>query len=299
MRTVIVTFTVLVAGALTVGLVGGQAPPTQPAAPAANQTDAIKQSVAAYCEAFNKADIQGIAAFWAPDAEYTSDTGNEIKGQANIAAMFRKFLGEHAGAKMALNIKSVRFLRSDVALGEGTSEVKTADGAVDKGRFTAAWIKADGKWLLTSARDLPTEGEAASPLAAFQWLVGEWQSEGKPVTLTVRPALGKAYLQLDFNIKRADGDMNVMYMFGFDQVNEQVKSWTFDSAGGYGEALWSRDGNQWVGRAAGILPDGQSGETTYTIKFVDDNSFVLQMRDRQVAGQPLADSDTRYIRKAK
>jgi hypothetical protein len=213
--------------------------------------------------------------------------------------MYRKFFAEHPGAKMAVNVKSVRFLRSDVALGEGTSDVKLPDGTVDKGKFSAAWVKADGKWMLSSARDLPTEGDVASPLAALNWMVGEWQAEGKPVTLSVRPTLAKSYLQMDFNIKKADTEMTVMYMFGFDPVAEQVKSWTFDSLGGYGEALWTRDGNQWVGRAAGILPDGQSGETTYTIKFIDDNTFVLQMRDRQVAGQPLADSDTKYTRKAK
>jgi hypothetical protein len=213
--------------------------------------------------------------------------------------MYRKFFADHPGAKMSVNIKSVRFIRSDVALGEGTSEVKLPDGSVDKGKFSAAWVKADGKWMLSSARDLPSEGDTASPLAAFDWLIGEWQAEGKPVTLTVRPTLGKAFLHMDFNVKKAEGDLSVMYMFGFDPMTEQVKSWTFDSVGGYGEALWSREGNQWVGRAVGILPDGQSGETTYTIKFTDDNSFVLQMRDRQVAGQPLADSDTKYVRKAK
>jgi hypothetical protein len=186
-----------------------------------------------------------------------------------------------------------------VALGEGISEVTTADGP-DKGRFSGAWVKADGKWLITSARDLPTE-ETASPLQGLNWLHGEWQSDGNrtPVSVSCRPTLGKAYMQVEFTIKRPDGDMSVLYLFGFDPVSEQVKSWTFDSAGGYGEATWTRDGNQWTGRAVGVLPDGGSGSTTYTMKYINDDHFVLQMRDRQVAGQPLADSETNYVRKAK
>jgi hypothetical protein len=201
---------------------------------------------------------------------------------------------------MNLSVKSLKFVRSDVALGDGISEVTTSEG-VDRGRFSAAWVKADGKWVLTSARDLPAEGEAASPLQGLSWLAGEWQSEGKSsqVTVTCRPVLGKAFMQVDFAIQRPEGDLSVMYLFGYDPVSEQVKSWTFDSASGYGEAFWTREANQWTGQAVGVLPDGGSGSTTFVVKYVDDNTFTLAMRDRQVAGQPLADSETKYVRKAK
>ena len=297
-----VTLAALAAAGLAVGLVGGQGTPQTGtgSAPAADQSAAIRKTIADYCEAFNKGDVQAIANYWAQDAEYTSDSGTETKGRAAISAMFRKFLAEHKGAKMSLTIKSIKFLRSDVALGEGMSEVTTAEG-VDKGRFTAAWVKSDGHWMLTSARDLPSEGEAVNPTNGLNWIAGEWQSEGKgtPVSMTAKSALGKMFMQLEFTIKRPDGDLTVLYLFGYDPVSEQVKSWTFDSAGGYGEALWTRDGNQWVGQAAGVLPDGGSGTTTYVVKYVDDDNFVLVMRDREVAGQPLADSETKYVRKAK
>jgi uncharacterized protein (TIGR02246 family) len=299
-----ITLGVLAAACLGVGLVGGQNTPqpvtgTGTATPT-DQSAAIRKAIADYCEAFNKGDVQTIANYWAQDAEYIGEAGGETKGRAAISALFRKFLTENKGAKMNLTVKSIKFLRSDVALGDGTSEVTTAEGT-EKGRFTAAWVKADGQWLLSSARDLPSEGDAASPTQGLQWLAGEWQSEGgrTPVTVTGRPVLGKMFMQLEFAIKRPDGDLTVLYLFGYDPVTEQLKSWTFDSAGGYGEALWVREGNQWTGQAIGVLPDGGSGTTTYIVKFVDDNNFVLQMRDREVAGQPLSDSETKYVRKAK
>jgi uncharacterized protein (TIGR02246 family) len=304
MQRATITLCVLAAAGLAAGLVGGQSPQrtdtgTPPPA-AGDQAAALRKVLADYSEAVNKGDLQAVMGYWAPDAEYASENGDETKGRAALTELFRKFLAEHKGAKMKLDLKSVRFIRSDVALGEGISEVTTADG-VDKGRFAAAWVKSDGKWLITSARDLPGEGEVVGPLQGLSWLAGEWQSEGNrvPVSVAVRPVLGKAYMQLDFTIRRPGGEMSVMYLFGFDPVSDQLKSWTFDSAGGYGEALWTREGNQWTGRATGILPDGGTGSTTYTLKYVDDNTFVLMMRDRQVAGQPLADSDTKYVRKAK
>ena len=299
-----ISVAVLAMAGLAIGFVGGQVSPTAGTGttnpPATDQSAAIRKTVADYCEAFNKGDASLVSAYWAPDAEYTSEAGAETKGRPAIAALFRTFLAEHKGAKMTLSVKSIKFLRSDVALGEGMSEVITAEGP-DKGRFTAAWVKADDRWLLTSARDLPSEGETVSPIQGLSWLAGEWQSEGgrTPVTMTARNVLGSAYLQLEFAIKRGEGDLTVMYLFGYDPVSEQVKSWTFDSAAGYGEAFWTREGNTWVGRATGVLPDGGAGSTTYTVKFVDDNTFVLHMRDRQVAGQPLADSETKYVRKAK
>jgi uncharacterized protein (TIGR02246 family) len=304
MRRATITLAVLAAAGLAVGLVGGQ--PPRPAGtetgarPPAGDAAAIRKTVTEYCEAFNKGDAQAVAAYWAPDAEYTSESGAETKGRAAIAGLFRQFFVDHKGAKMNLTVKSIRLIRGDVALGEGVSEVTTAEGP-DKGRFTAAWVKSADKWLLTSARDLPGEGEAANPVQGLHWLAGEWQSEGNrtPVSMTCRPAVGKAYMQAEFTIKRDDGEMTVLYLFGYDPVSEQVKSWTFDSAGGSGEALWTRDGNQWTGKATGVLPDGGAGSTTYIVKFVDENNFVLQMRDRQVAGQPLADSETKYVRKAK
>jgi uncharacterized protein (TIGR02246 family) len=295
---------ILGAAGLAVGLVLGQvSPPAKTGTaggPVADESAAIRKTVADYCETFNKGDASAVAAYWAPDAEYTNEAGAETKGRAAIATLFRTFLSEHKGARMSLTVKSIRFLRSDVALGEGMSEVVTAEGP-DKGRFTAAWVKSDGHWLLTSARDLPGEGETASPIQGLTWLAGEWKSEGgrTPVTMSARNVLSGAYLQLEFAIKRPEGDLTVMYLFGYDPVSEQVKSWTFDSAGGSGEAYWTREGNQWTGRATGVLPDGGSGSTTYTVKFVDDNTFVLHMRDRQVAGQPLADTETKYVRKAK
>ncbi len=59
-RTVL-TLAALVMAGLVAGLVGGQTPPAQstpPAPPAGNQAQAIRDTVAAYCAAFNKGDVQ-------------------------------------------------------------------------------------------------------------------------------------------------------------------------------------------------------------------------------------------------
>jgi len=285
--------------AIVAGFAGAQRPATaQPNA----EEQALRQAVAAYAAAFNKGDVSAIGPHWASDAEYTDEAGTVYKGRDAIIALFRKALTDQKGTKMALTLKSVRFVRPDVALGEGTSEMTSPTGDVDKGRFTAAWVKTDGKWLLTSAHDLPTEGDAtASPVKGLEWLAGDWHTSDKDSTTTMncRPILDKAFLQQTFVVKQGNTEMSVIMLMGFDPLTHQIKSWTFDSAGGYGEALWVRDGNQWVGNAVGVLPDGDDASSTYVVKFTDENNFSLHMRDRRVGDQPLADAEVKYVRKAK
>ena len=84
----------------------------------------------------------------------------------------------------------------------------------------------------------------------------------------------------------------------YDPLTDQIRSWTFDSRGGYGEALWTRQGNSWVAETAGVLPGGQTGSAVNVIRYVDDNTFVFQARDRQVGGEPIPDAEVRLVRKS-
>ena len=52
----------------------------------------------------------------------------------------------------------------------------------ESNRYAIVWVKSGDKWLISSARDLPTEVAAAPSLPYLQlksleWLVGEWKSK--------------------------------------------------------------------------------------------------------------------------
>jgi uncharacterized protein (TIGR02246 family) len=275
---------------------------TPPPAQAANDEQAIRNAVAAYGEAFNKGDLAGLAAVWAPDAEYVDESGKVTKGRDAIANLFRQFVADSKGAKMALKVTSVRLLKGDVAMQDGVATITGADGAVDEGRYSAVWFKTDGKWQIRSARDLPYDAAdapgAAGALNQLQWMVGDWEGEKGAVHVSVRWALNKAFLQQDYAVKRPEGDMSVMQLVGFDPLTGQIKSWTFDSLGGYGEGLWERDGNSWTVQTAGVLPGGQTGTGVNVIRFTDDQNVVFQSRDREVEGQPIPDAEITLVRKA-
>src|SRR5205085_1848423 len=80
-------------------------------------------------------------------------------------------------------VYSVKFLRPDVALVDGSLETTSAEGTRDSNRYAVVWVKSGDKWLLSSARDLPAEVEEAPSLTypqlkSLEWLIGEWVDAG-------------------------------------------------------------------------------------------------------------------------
>jgi hypothetical protein len=77
-----------------------------------------------------------------------------------------------------------------------------------------------------------------------------------------------------------------MQIVGWDPITKQIRSWVFDSDGGYSEGRWYRKGdNKWIVQQKGTIPDGGQTTATNIIKRIDDNSFTWQSIDRTVDGE--------------
>lgn len=278
--------------------------PQQPAASAGEQ--AIRKAFAAYLEAMNKGDLDAVLAFWAADADYIAESGQMTRGRDAIAALFKKSLPELKGTKVSGKITALKFLRPEVALEDGTLEYVAADGTRTSNRYSVVWVKSGDKWLISSARDLAADfndvPSAAYPmLQPLEWLVGEWLDDAKDVEVEVSCRWGpnKSFLVIDYAVKREDGEpTQVNLRIGWDPLNGVIRSWMFDSFGGFGEGVWRRDGKRWYAETSGVLPDGSTGEATNVYEFVDDKTFVWRSVDRVVDGQPVADSEIKFVRKA-
>jgi uncharacterized protein (TIGR02246 family) len=291
--------TLISLGLLAVGLLGLTVHGDEGRAPATDDGRAIRQAVSAYADAINKGDLAALSAYWADDAEYIDEKGTVTRGREAIAALFKHFLADIKGSKIALHVTRVRPLTADVAMQDGTSTLTRPDGSVDDGRFTAVWAKQGGKWLIRSARDLPTESaDAGGALKELQWMVGDWEGAKGEVRVSVRWTLNKAFLVNTYQVKGPAGELQVTQLMGHDPLTGRIKSWTFDSHGGYGEGLWTREGNTWSIETAGVLANGETGTAVNIIRYVDDDNAVFQARDREVGGQPIPDSEVKLVRKA-
>jgi uncharacterized protein (TIGR02246 family) len=264
---------------------------------------AIRQAAAAYAEAFNKGRLEQLLEHWDADAEYIDESGKVTQGRKAIGALLRKSLEGLKGCKLSMGVKSVRLLTPEVALQDGRASLVKPDETVVT-PYTAVWVKKDSQWRLRSIRDLAdAEGSArvtaADRLKGLEWIIGEWQSvDATPeVHLKCHWTLNKNFVLFDYRIKEGKQESTTTMRIGWDPVNGHFRSWYFDSAGGYGEGMWTQDGKSWISETVGVLPDGRIGTARYIVRFLDHKTWEWQARDREVDGRPLADQSVRLTRK--
>jgi uncharacterized protein (TIGR02246 family) len=276
-----------------------------PDKPASEDEAAIRKALEAYSAAFAKGDTAAVLAFWTADAEFTDDNGKVYRGRDALAPLFNKTLPSFKGYKVTSKVTSVSFIKPDVALVDGEQTFTPPQGESDVSGFTSVWIKDNGQWRIRSARDLtaelPGENLPGRRLRELDWMVGEWVNKGddSSVNLKVSWGLNKAFLVWEYEVKHKQGaNSKVAQWVGWDPQSNQFRSWVFDDQGGFGEALWSRNGNTWTSDATGVLPDGGTGSAVNVLKYVDDTTFVWQSLRREADGQPLPDVEAKFTRQA-
>ena len=92
--------------------------------------------------------------------------------------------------------------------------------------------------------------------------------------------------------------MSGMEIVGWDPAEKQIRSWVFDSDGGFSEGKWSQKGNRWFIQKVGTLPDGGKSTATNIVTQVDDDSFTWQSTDRTVDDEVLPNVEEVLVKRA-
>jgi uncharacterized protein (TIGR02246 family) len=242
---------------------------------------------------------------WTEDAEFASETGKVYRGKAQVRVLLKKSLAGNKGAKESIQTQSIRFIKPDVAIEEGVVTLTSADGAVDSGPYETVWVKLEGRWYISRVRDLPDKGEEGRPIAyqklkPLAWMVGDWVDKDAKddLAMTCRWGPGQTYLLQEYPIKQGDGKVGYVWLrIGWDAALGQVRSWVFDSSGGFGEGRWTREGNDWLVPSEGQLPDGRKATSDNRWKYVNDSTTIWTARNRQADGQPLPDMTITFVKK--
>src|SRR5262245_17332458 len=256
-----------------------------------NATDkaALAKRGEQFVEAFHNGDARGLAALWVPDGDYTPQTGRALKGREAIEEAFNDFFDEHKGLKLRVNSDSLRFLTPDVAVEDGTTEVIPPDGGPpSRARYTIVHVKKDGGWLLGSVRDAAfAPATNYEDLRGLEWAVGEWADEksdsGEVARVSFAWAENQNFLVSEYatafkNLTLAGGTQWI----GWDPLGKRIRSWTFDSDGGFGEGAWTRDGDRWTIKTTSVLRDGKKVSATNVVTRVDADTITWQSTDRTV-----------------
>jgi uncharacterized protein (TIGR02246 family) len=277
------------------GLVALRTIPAGADEPKAEEKAVDKERRAAYIAAYDRGDASAVAAFWTPDATYVDQDGREFKGRAAIEKMYEKVFADNKGAKLAIHVTSLKQLTPDVVLEDGVTEVTPAGGGLaTAARFSAVLVKRDGEWFVHSVRDAaPRPPSHAEHLEDLAWLIGEWTGEadkGESNTATYDWDENQNFIVSEFAIT-LDGAPVVggTQWIGWDAVDKRIRSWSFYSRGGFGEAVWAKDGNQWTLQTTARTADGKKVSAVNVLTKADDDHLTLQMTRLTVDGESLPD----------
>lgn len=251
---------------------------------------ALQAANKAFVKAFNHRDANAIAAMWDEDGDYIDETGTRYTGRDAIHSEFEHYFHTSYGRKIKLHADSVRFLRPDIVLIDGTSEVDPAPaGKPVVGRFSAIRIKKDGQWLLTSVRESAEEVTSNyEHLKPLEWMIGEWvdQEESTSINTSAVWSKNKNFILRKFKVNlKGRIVLSGTQRVGWDPIRKQIKSWTFDTDGGVSEGYWSHQGNRWIVQKVGVLQDGTRASATNTYTLDGNDSFYWESKNRTVGNE--------------
>lgn len=263
----------------------------------AQDAAAIRTRVDSYVEAYNKGDAKTLAEHWSAKAVYVNRaSGENVQGREAIQNMFERVFADDVREHLSVSVTSIRFITPDVAFEEGVARVVSPDEAPSESTYVAIHVKKNDQWFLDSVREttLPGAPSHHNQLEELSWLNGEWvdQSENATVRTKCQWTKNHNFITRSFSISVRDRiDLEGTQVVGWDPASGRIRSWMFDTSGGFAESIWSRDGNQWTIQSSSVLPDGRRGAHVRILTYIDDNTLTLQTVSREVDGEILPNID--------
>ena len=260
--------------------------------PAPPQQDAaIHELLGKLADGFCRADTKAVAALWTADADFLAADGTRIRGREAIERAFAEMMAAGPKRTVKFDVVEIRRIGKDVALVDAVVRT-TPPRSPDRIPSVTFTLLQDGsQWLLASADEtIDVVPAPAAHLQVLAWLVGQWASEKTAAGHTMKSACdwtaNHSFLIRKFVSAGKDGQtLAGTEVIGWDPRNGRIRSWFFDSNGGFGENIWLPDGKRWIVQHTGTAADGGYAAATYIVTPVDAETFSVQSRDHTVNGE--------------
>lgn len=252
---------------------------------------AIRQKAKSYESAYNQGDAKALAALWAENAEYVDpESGDVTSGREAIASKFKEVFQEKDNLQIEIKIDSIIFPAPNQAVEKGTAIVKGKDGAVTETAYKATYAKSNGEWLLTEVREVEFDKPSSQyeHLKELEWLIGEWIDEDEDVIIKTRGQWDKYknFLTQKFSVI-TEGKLSLegRQVIAWDPVKNRIRSWVFDSDGGFGEGIWKKQGDSWIVEISQTLADGSLASAVNIYTPINQNQYKWESTGREVGGE--------------
>lgn len=263
----------------------------------------IRESITRFVELYNSHKANEVAELYAIDARMTFRDGTEINGREEIAKSLAAAFAETPTCAISVVVDSIRFLTPDVAVEEGTTQ-DFPDGATQtsRNRYVVLHVKKDGKWAMQSVRVEEQESLSAyRELQPLEWMIGDWIDEGQSenVETTFRWDDNKSFLLEEFRvIRQGQVVLQGTQRIGWDPQAKQLRSWIFDTTGGFSEATWTNLQETWLSKAKGVSAEGVSTSATRLLTRATANRLICTLKDRIAGEEALPEITVTMVRKA-
>jgi len=263
----------------------------------------IRREMEATVKAFNAADPSGMASLFMEKGELVDENGNVYTGRAEITALFKAFFEKFPKAVMAIEVTSVRSIGDSLAVEEGVRQITAEEGSAEaQMRYVVVRAKVGGTWPIASYREfaddpLPTAQEMLQPLA---FLVGDWVDESPEgrTAISYRWSEDGNYILGDYVLTiGGEPSSRSSQRIGWDSVEGVLRSWTFDSDGGFSHGEWTPIDDGWVAKTEATMPDASTASATVMFTVKDQDHFVVRSTNRIMGGNEEPDFELMVARK--
>lgn len=249
-------------------------------------------SAQAFLDAYAKRDAKAIGELFTEDAEFLDEFGERTQGREAIVAMFQGVFKSTPETLIdEIQIERVRRITDNVALEEGVAISSESESSPRyRARYIALHAKGkDGKWRINTLKDRPRERlNRQEHLAQLAWMVGEWVNEDADGVVHSRCEWSDDgnYLLREFSIRTHAGrELNGVQRIGWDPARKKLRSWTFDTEGGFASGLWTKDGSTWLLTGAGVNASGDTVTSSMAYTRVDAEMITCEFRSLIVGGE--------------
>jgi uncharacterized protein (TIGR02246 family) len=264
---------------------------------------AILEMVYEYREAFNRGDADAIAKQFTEHAELVDESGATIDGRENIRKLYEELFKKAPGASLDLYLDHFRWVAPDVVIGQGTAKVTSKQGLAISTSYTAVHAKRNGKWPIVLIRESLGQAKAGKSreesLNELNFLVGDFIDNDESGTLKIHGkwSRNKAYLVRSFTVTakgQGEGEpaLEGTEIIGWDGAKAMLRSWVFDTNGGFAEGTWRHKGKSWYCTLAGVQADGKKTSAVHIFTpSGEGGNYTFQSIGRTLDGEVQPDID--------
>jgi hypothetical protein len=129
-------------------------------------------------------------------------------------------------------------------------------------------------------------------LKKLDWLIGQWidQDEEAELSLDYNWDENENFITNQFTIRTKETKiLTGKQIIGWDPDKKTIRSWVFDSDGGFGQGMWLQKGEKWIVEAAYTLSNGESASAINVYTKIDKDSYSFESTGRSIDGEILPD----------